>query len=22
MVRLTGEELGKCYLREGVNHLE
>ncbi|KKA26411.1 hypothetical protein TD95_001387 [Thielaviopsis punctulata] len=22
MVRLVGEELGKCYMREGVNHLE
>ncbi|KAL2757552.1 hypothetical protein ACRALDRAFT_1074546 [Sodiomyces alcalophilus JCM 7366] len=22
MVRLVGEELGKCYSREGVNHLE
>ena len=22
MIRLTGEELGKCYKREGVNHLE
>lgn len=22
MIRLTGEELGKCYMREGVNHLE
>ena len=20
--RLVGEELGKCYMREGVNHLE
>ncbi|KAJ5261578.1 hypothetical protein N7497_004040 [Penicillium chrysogenum] len=22
MARLVGEELGKCYAREGVNHLE
>jgi len=22
MIRLVGEELGKCYVREGVNHLE
>ncbi|KAF7543235.1 hypothetical protein G7046_g10038 [Stylonectria norvegica] len=22
MTRLVGEELGKCYMREGVNHLE
>ncbi|KAF4984164.1 hypothetical protein FZEAL_562 [Fusarium zealandicum] len=22
MTRLVGEELGKCYVREGVNHLE
>ncbi|PWY65373.1 hypothetical protein BO94DRAFT_540848 [Aspergillus sclerotioniger CBS 115572] len=22
MSRLVGEELGKCYAREGVNHLE
>ncbi|PHH89151.1 hypothetical protein CDD83_6583 [Cordyceps sp. RAO-2017] len=22
MIRLVGEELGKCYTREGVNHLE
>ena len=22
MIRLVGEELGKCYMREGVNHLE
>jgi hypothetical protein len=22
MIRLVGEELGKCYNREGVNHLE
>ena len=22
MCRLIGEELGKCYFREGVNHLE
>jgi hypothetical protein len=22
MTRIVGEELGKCYVREGVNHLE
>jgi hypothetical protein len=22
MTRLVGEEMGKCYVREGVNHLE
>ncbi|PKS10568.1 hypothetical protein jhhlp_002322 [Lomentospora prolificans] len=22
MIRIVGEELGKCYTREGVNHLE